>query len=131
MAYMSGTAGSVVYMTGGTTLVGGLSEWTMSISMSTVETTSFADQWDTAVPSTRNASGSFTGSWDPADSAQSSMVNATLGGSAVALRLYTAGTSYWNIGTAYLESMETSISQKGKGELNFNFKASGPVTKVG
>jgi hypothetical protein len=44
--------------------------------------------------------------------------------------LYTDGTAYWNIGTAYLESMETSISQKGKGELNFNFKASGPVTKV-
>ena len=131
MAYMSGTAGSVVYMTGGTTTVGGLSEWTMSISMSTVETTSFADQWDTAVPSTRAASGSFTGSWDPTDTAQSNMVNGTLGGSAVALRLYTAGTSYWNIGTAYLESMETSTSQKGKAELSFNFKASGPVTKVG
>jgi len=130
MAYLSGTAGSVVYMTGGTTRVGGLSEWTMSISMSTVETTSFADQWDTAVASTRNASGSFTGSWDPADTAQSNMVNATLGGSAVALRLYTDGTAYWNIGTAFLESMETSISQKGKGELNFNFKVSGPVTKA-
>ena len=128
MAYMSGTAGSVVYMTGGTARVGGLSEWSMSVGMSTVETTSFADQWDTAVPSTRNASGSFTGSWDPTDTAQTSMVNGALGGSAVALKLYTNGSAYWNIGTAYLESMETSISQKGKGDLSFNFKVSGPVT---
>ena len=128
MAYMSGTAGSVVYMTGGTTRVGGLSEWSMSISMSTVETTSFSDQFDTFVPSTRAASGSFTGSWDPTDTAQTSMVNAALGGSAVALKLYTNGSAYWNIGTAYLNSMETGISQKGKGDLSFNYTASGPVT---
>jgi hypothetical protein len=130
MAYMSGTAGSVVYMTGGTARVGGLAEWSMSINMSTVETTSFSDQFDTFVPSTRGASGSFTGSWDPTDSAQTSMVNASLGGSAVALRLYTNGSAYWNIGTAYLNSMETGISQKGKGDLSFNFTASGPVTLV-
>jgi hypothetical protein len=128
MAYMSGTAGSVVYMTGGTARVGGLAEWSMSINMSTVETTSFSDQFDTFVPSTRGASGSFTGSWDPTDSAQTSMVNASLGGSAVALRLYTNGSAYWNIGTAYLNSMETGISQKGKGDLSFNFTVSGPVT---
>lgn len=130
MAYMSGTAGSVVYMTGGTARVGGLAEWSMNIGMDTVETTSFADQFNTFVPSTRNGSGSFTGSWDPTDSAQTSMVNAALGGSAVALRLYTNGSAYWNIGTAYLTSMETGISQKGKGDMAFNFTASGPITLV-
>jgi hypothetical protein len=126
---ISGTAGSVVYMTGGTTVVGELSEWSLDLSMTTVETTAFGDGWKRAIPSFRSAGGSFSGSFAGDDTAQTSLRNAMLGGSAVALRLY-EGTAYWNIGTAYLTGNGRSISQSGKAETSFDFEPSGPVTYV-
>jgi hypothetical protein len=130
MAATSGTAGSVVYMTGGTTLVGEIAEWRMDFTMSPVETTAFGQAWNTHIPSTRGATGSFSGNFDPANGAQGSVVAAMLGGSAVALRLYVNTTKYFNVGTAYINSMGPGISQKGKGDIQFGFTASDTVTLV-
>lgn len=130
MAVYSGTAGSVVYMTGGTTTVGEISEWRLDISMSPVEATAFGDNWNEFIPSTRGATGTFSGNADWADSAQTSLSNAMLGGSAIALRLYENASKYFNIGTAYLTSMGPGISQKGKGDIQFGFTASGSVSLV-
>lgn len=130
MAALSGTAGSVVYMTGGTTLVGELTEWRMDMTMSPVETTAFGDSWNKFIPSTRGATGSFSGNFDPSNGAQGSIVSAMLGGSAIALRLYASASKYFNIGTAYVNSMGPGISQKGKGDIQFGFTASDTVTLV-
>jgi hypothetical protein len=130
MAYLSGTAGSVVYMTGGTAVAGEISEWSLNIGMETVEVTAFGDNWDEKMAGVRSASGSFSGNWDTADATQTSLTNAMLGGSAVALRLFGSGTKYWNVGTAYLTTFETGISQKGKGDASFDFDVSGPVNLV-
>ena len=130
MAALSGTAGSAVYMTGGTAVIGEVSEWTLTLGMDPVETTAFGDNWDEFLPSVRNASGSFMGNFDPADAQQLSLVNAFLGGSAIALRLYTSGAKYWNIGTAYQTGLENAISQKGKSDASYSFTVSGPVTLV-
>jgi hypothetical protein len=130
MAPLSGTAGSVVYMTGGTTVVGEISEWSLNAGMDTVETTAFGDNWEESIASVRNATGSFAGNFDPADTAQGSVVTNFLNGSAIALRLYASGTKYWNIGTAFVTGMKSAISQKGKGEISFDFKVSGPVSLV-
>lgn len=130
MAALSGTAGSVVYMTGGTTLVGEISEWRADFTMSPVETTAFADQWNKFIPSTRGMTGSFSGNFDPANGAQGSVVSAMLGGSAVALRLYVSTAKYFNVGTAYVNSMGIGISQKGKADNQFGFTAADVVTLV-
>lgn len=130
MAAFSGTAGSVVYVTGGTVLVAGIAEWTLDMSMSTVESTAFGDTWDTKVPSVRTATGSFSGNREQADSGATSLMNAFMGGSAVAFRLYENATKYFNIGTAYFTSYSPTVSVKGKGELSYNFDVSGPVTYV-
>lgn len=130
MAAYSGTAGSVVYMTGGTTTVGEITEWSLDLGHTPVEITSFGDNWQEYIPSIRNASGSFAGNADMADSAQTSLTNAMLGGSAVALRLYMGTAKYWNIGTAYLTAMSPSISQAGKGDISYDFQVSGPVTLI-
>ena len=127
---VSGTAGSVVYMTGGTTVVGEISEWSLDLAMSPVETTAFGDGWKRSIPSFRSGSGSFMGSHANDDTAQTSLRNAMLGGSAIALRLY-EGTAYWNVGTAYITGNGRSISQSGKAELSYDFEPSGPVTYVG
>ena len=130
MAPLSGTAGSAVYMTGGTAVVGEISEWNISMGMDTVETTAFGDNWEESLPSVRNASGTFIGNLDPADTQQASLINAFLGGSAIALRLYVSTAKYWNVGTAYSTGIENAISQKGKADLQYKWKASGPVTLV-
>lgn len=129
MAAFSGTAGSVVYMTGGTTTVSGISEWSLDGSMSPVETTVFGDNWDTYVPSVRNATLSFSGNRDDT-TAQSSLVNAFLGGSAIALRLYETSAKYWNVASAYITGMSPALSAKGKGEMSFSCQVSGTVTYV-
>lgn len=127
---LSGTAGSVVYMTGGTTTVGSISEWSLDLSHSPVETTAFGNQWQEYIPSIRNATGSFSGNFYDGDTAQGNLISAMLGGSAVAFRLYVSGSKYYNIGTAYLTGQGPSISNDGKAETSFDFQVSGPVTFV-
>lgn len=129
MAAQSGLFGSVVYMTGGTTLVIGIAEWNLDLGMDTVETTAFGDTWARRLPSIRNYSGSFSGNAD-SDASQASLRNAALGGSAVALRLYDSATTYWNCGTVYLESNPNSISIDGKGDRGFDFNGDGAPTYV-
>ena len=126
---ISGTAGSVVYMTGGTTMVDDIDEWSMNLSMSPVEVTSFGDNWKSIIPSFRAASGSFSGNRANDTTVQNTLRNAMLGGSAVALRLY-EGTAYWNVGTAYLTGMGPAVSQAGKATISYDFEPSGPVTYV-
>lgn len=130
MAALSGTAGSVVYMTGGTTKVGEITEWSLDLSHSPVETTSFGDEWQEYIPSLRNATGSFSGNFDHSDTAQASLISSMLGGSAVAFRLYVNPTKYFNVGTAYLTGHGPSIANDGKGETSYDFQVSGPVTFV-
>ena len=130
MAAFSGTAGSVVYATGGTTLVGGISEWSIDISMSPVEDTEFGQTFDTFVPSVRNYTGSFSGNHPNSDAAFTNLQNAMIGGSAVSLRLYINATKYWNVGTAYITGQSSGVSAKGKGEGSFNFQGSGALTYV-
>lgn len=127
---LSGTAGSVVYTTGGTTTVGEISEWSLDLSMSPVETTAFGDNWARYLPSIRNATGSFAGNFDPADAMQTNLVNAMLAGSAIALRLYVSGSKYFNLGTAYVTGLSPSISQAGKADVSYAFQNSGPATFV-
>jgi hypothetical protein len=127
MAAFSGTAGQVKF--GGTagTAITGIAEWSFDGSMSPVETTEFGEDFDSYVPSVRNISGSFSGNRDDT-SAQSDLVGAFLGGSAVALSLYENATNYWDVGTAYITSMSPSLSAKGKGEISFSFQGSGAAT---
>lgn len=127
---LSGTLGSVVYLTGGTTTVGAIKEWSLSLSHNPVETTAFGDVWQTYIPSLRNATGSFAGNYDTSDTVQTSLRNAMLGGSALALRLYVNGSNYFNVGTAYLTGNNPAISNDGKAENAFDFQVSGAVTFV-
>ena len=122
---ISGTLGSVVYMTGGTAQVGSIKEWSLNISHSPVETTTFGEAWQNYIPSLRNGTGSFSGNADNSDSAQTSLRNALLGGSAIALRLYDGTASYWTVGTAYITGHGPAISNEGKGETSYDFQISG------
>lgn len=129
MGALSGTAGSVVLMPG-TVVIGEIAEWSLDLSHSPVDVTAFGDDWARYVPSIRNATGSLSGNFDSADSGQSSLLQAMLGGSAVAFRLFVSPTKYFNIGTAYLTGVGPSISQTGKGDVSYSFQNSAEVSFV-
>lgn len=129
MAALSGTAGSVVYMTGGTTLVEGIGEWSLDIGMDTVETTAFGDEWRERIAGVRQYSGSFSGRADT-DASQTSLRSAMLGGSAVAFRLYDSPTTYYNVTAAYLTGMSPSIAFDGRGDTSYDFEGNGSLAYV-
>lgn len=125
MAVYSGLAGSVI---AGTVTVGEISEWSLSVSTSTVDTTAFGDAWTERIVSVKDATGSFSGNFDAADTGQALLVSNMLAGSAVALKLYVSGAKYFSVGTAIITGMGPAISNAGKGEISYDFEASGPVT---
>lgn len=131
MAAFSGTAGSVLYTTGGTTLVDHISEWSLDFSMSPPEATSFGDTWDNYTPSVRNATGSFTGNNDAAlDSGQSTLVAKWQSGEIRALRLHESASKYFDCQQIVITGMSPTLSVKGKGEISFNFQVLGEITYV-
>jgi hypothetical protein len=64
------------------------------------------------------------------DTAQTTLINSMLGGSAVALRCYVGTAKYFLAGTAYLTGLSPSISVAGKADVSYSFQVSGPVTFV-
>lgn len=117
-------------MTGGTTLVGEIKEWSFDGSAETIEVTAFGQTFRKRIAGLRDGGGSFSGNFDMADSAQSSLVNAFLGGSAIALRLYMNSSKYINVGTAYVEGWSPSIGFDGVGEVSYDFVTSDSYSVV-
>jgi len=130
MAAFSGTAGSVLYTTGGTTLVSSISEWSLDFSMSPPETTVFGDTVDTYVPSVRNATGSFSGNDDQSDSGQSTLLAKFQNGEVRSLRLHESTSKYFDCQNVSFTGISQGLSVKGKGEVSFNFQVHGAITYV-
>lgn len=126
----SGTAGSVVVVSGGTNLIGWINEWNLDKSMDVVETTSFGNNNATNIPSIKSASGSFSGSFDDADTGQAALVTAFEAGSYIGLRLYEGTAKYWNVGSALLTGLGPSMSVDGKGDMSYDFTAHGASALV-
>lgn len=126
MAALSGTAGSVVYIGGGTAAVAEISEWRLDITMAPVDTTAFGDNWVKFLPSVRAWTGTMSGNFDPSNAVQGSVLSAMLGGSAVDMRFSHSSSGYFR-GTAYVNSAGPGISQKGKGDIQFGFTGSSAI----
>jgi len=126
----SGTAGSVVLISGGTTLVGWVTEWSLDKSLETVDTTSFGNNNRTRIPSIKDATGSFTGSFDDADTAQSALITAFENGTFVGLRLYVGTAKYFNIGSAVITGYNPTMAVDGKADIEYTFESNGSSALV-
>jgi len=126
----SGTAGSVVLVSGGTTLVGWVTEWSLDKSLETVDTTSFGNNNRTRIPSIKDATGSFTGSFDDADTAQSALITAFENGTFVGLRLYVGTAKYFNIGSAVITGYNPTMAVDGKADIEYAFESNGSSALV-
>jgi hypothetical protein len=126
----SGTAGSVVLVSGGTTLVGWITEWSLDKSLETVDTTSFGNNNRTRIPSIKDATGSFSGSFDDGDTAQSAIITAFENGTFVGLRLYVGTAKYFNIGSAVITGYNPTMSVDGKADISYDFESNGSSALV-
>jgi len=126
----SGTAGSVVLVSGGTTLVGWVTEWSLDKSLETVDTTSFGNNNRTRIPSIKDATGSFTGSFDDSDTAQSALITAFENGTFVGLRLYVGTAKYFNIGSAVITGYNPTMAVDGKADIEYAFESNGSSALV-
>lgn len=129
MASLSGTAGSVVLMTGGTTNIVGIGEWSLDIGGEAVEITAFGNQWREYITGLKDYTFNFSGRGDT-DASQATLRTAILAGSVLAFRLYDSDTTYWNISSAVFTGMGPSISYDGRAEASYDFQGSGSLTYV-
>lgn len=120
MAAFSGTAGSVGYSTGGTIQVGSLSEWSLDVASSPVETTVFGAEWDEFVPTVRSYTGSFSGARDDSSTTQNLMFSARYAvGQSTPLRLANESASWY--GTVLITGISPSVDVKGRGDVSYSF----------
>lgn len=127
MAFVSGTAGSVTYVSGGTTQIVGVHEWAIDVGQETPETTAFGDQWRTYVAGIREWTGSMGMHGDPTAASQTFINSLQLGGSAALLFRFHAGTNYYS-GSAIVSGHAPEVSYDGIYEDSFDLQGSGPLT---
>lgn len=127
MAYISGTAGSVAYVSGGTTVVVGCHEWSIDVGQDTPETTAFGDQWRTFIPGIREWSGSMGMHGDTSAASQAFIRNLQIGGSAALEFRFFAGTNYFS-GSAMVSGHAPEVAYDGIFEDSFDLQGSGPLT---
>lgn len=127
MAYVSGTAGSVAYVSGGTTVVTGVTEWSIDVGQETPETTAFGDQWRTYVAGIREWSGSMGMHGDPASAGQGFIRDLQVGGSASIVFRFYAGSNYYS-GSAMVSGHAPEVSYDGIFEDSFDLQGSGPLS---
>lgn len=127
MAFVSGTAGSVVIVTGGTPIVTGVHEWSLDIGQDLPEVTAFGDQWRVKVNGIKEWSGSFGMHKDAAGTAQDWVRGAILGGSAAIVFRFAAGANYYS-GSAFPSSAGPEIAYDGVWEDSYDIEGTGALS---
>lgn len=129
MAFVSGTAGSVAFVSGGTAVLTGAYSWSLDISQETPEVTAFGDSWGVFLPGIRSWTATIELIKDAALAVQGSVHAMITGGSAAAVfRFYEAGTVY--SGSALVTGASPEISYDDKAVISYDLQGSGPLTFV-
>lgn len=127
MAALSGTLGSIVFTTGGTTVVGEMKEWSLDMQMDTPDATAFGDTWREFVSGIKTWTGSFSGNFDGSDSAQTSLRSAFLAGSVCSYR-FAVDSSHYFAGSALINGQSPSTSFDGLATTEFSIQGTGALT---
>jgi len=120
----SGTAGSV---TVGGTVVAEIAEWGLDIGRATVDTTVFGAQWDRVIPSTKSASGIFSGNFDQGDTIQEALRVAMDAGDPVAIKLWFDSVSRYEL-TCLLTDEGEGVTVDGSDTTAYDFVMTGQLT---
>lgn len=127
---VSGTAGSVSYVSGGTTAIAAVHQWSLDISRDTPEITAMGDSWRAYV----NGIGGWTGSLqirnDAGDASQAFVRNLILGGSASLVFRFLAGTNYYS-GSAFVNGASPELAYDGVWGTSHDLQGNGPLAYTG
>lgn len=127
---VAGKNGKVVIATTGDTKVVGIKNWSLELSLDTLETTALGDDWKNYITGLKEWSASSEGDYEvPVDGqGQAALQYAFLHGSTVTLKLYVDDKNYYQ-GEAYINSLSIedpvddvvsiSIECTGTGALTF------------
>lgn len=127
---VAGKNGKVVIATTGDTKVVGIKNWSLELSLDTLETTALGDDWKNYITGLKEWSASSEGDYEvPIDGqGQAALQYAFLHGTTITLKLYVDDKNYYQ-GEAYINSLSIedpvddvvsiSIECTGTGELTF------------
>lgn len=127
MANITGKGGCVK-IAGGSTVVVGIKEWNMDYAVDMIDVTEFGDTAPThkaSLSGLKQATGSFSG--NITDGATGVLGAVTLG-STVDLHLETDGTDLYDIPTAIITGIGSSVVVDGEATVTCSFQSTGDVT---
>jgi predicted secreted protein len=128
---VAGKNGKVIIGESGNQKVAAIKNWSLELSLETLETTALGDDWKNYITGLKEWTASSEGDYEvPTDTqGQAALQDAYLAGTTVTVKLYVDGTNYYQ-GTAYISSLSIedpvddvvsiSLELTGTGELSFH-----------
>ena len=126
---VAGKNGKVVIGSSGTKKVVGIKNWSLELSLDTLETTALGDDWKNYITGLKEWSASSEGDYEvPVDSdGQAALQEAFLNGTTVTVKLYVDGTNYYT-GEAYINSLSIEDPVDDVVSISIEFTGTGALT---
>ncbi len=126
---VAGKNGKVVIATTGDTKVVGIKNWSLELSLDTLETTALGDDWKNYITGLKEWSASSEGDYEvPMDGqGQAALQYAFLHGSTITLKLYVDDKNYYT-GEAYINSLSIEDPVDDVVSISIECTGTGPLT---
>ena len=126
---VAGKNGKVVIGEASTKKVVGIKNWSLELSLDTLETTALGDDWKNYITGLKEWSASSEGDYEvPVDAdGQQALQDAFLNGTTVTVKLYVDGTNYYQ-GEAYINSLSIEDPVDDVVSISIEFTGTGALT---
>ena len=126
---VAGKNGKVVIGTESDQKVVGIKNWSLELSLDTLETTALGDDWKNYITGLKEWSASSEGDYEvPVDTeGQKALQDAFLNGTTVTVKLYVDGTNYYQ-GEAYINSLSIEDPVDDVVSISIEFTGTGALT---
>jgi len=126
---VAGKNGKVVIGESATKKVVGIKNWSLELSLDTLETTALGDDWKNYITGLKEWSASSEGDYEvPVDAeGQQALQDAFLNGTTVTVKLYVDGTNYYK-GEAYINSLSIEDPVDDVVSISIEFTGTGALT---
>lgn len=126
---VAGKNGKVVIGEASTKKVVGIKNWSLELSLDTLETTALGDDWKNYITGLKEWSASSEGDYEvPVDAdGQQALQDAFLNGTTVTVKLYVDGTNYYK-GEAFINSLSIEDSVDDVVSISIEFTGTGALT---
>jgi len=126
---VAGKNGKVVVGASASKKVVGIKNWSLELSLDTLETTALGDDWKNYITGLKEWSASSEGDYEvPVDTeGQKALQDAFINGTTVTVKLYVDGTNYYQ-GEAYINSLSIEDPVDDVVSISIEFTGTGALT---